>query len=393
MFSQTTDLWNAFKNIKFSESDSNSDSNSDTESNSESHSESNSESDSLKSDSLKSDSLKSDSLKSDSLKSEPNNLDKCSYCSDGTICPEEGRLLCQNCGVDHGPLIDITAEWRYYGSGDNKNRSDPTRCGMPTSDLLPDSIPGTVLLGRGNELYRKLHKWNQMSYKEKSLINDFNEFRDKCLKHNIPVSIIDKTKALYKALRYDDKLYDMKRGTTKKGLMAACTYESCRLKGLNKSPKEIADIFEIKVSKVTNGIKDFKKLMHCKDQEYVNKMRASTPKDFVEFFGKKIGLSDKYIAITLHIAQMADLLGIVPENIPHSMAVGCLYLTIYHYGLDFNKKYVSYQCQISEVTISKTCKKLEPFKKYLLPTNEDDIKTNKSITSVDNIQTIVDTPT
>ena len=41
-----------------------------------------------------------------------------------------------------------------------------------------------------------------------------------------------------------------------------------------------------------------------------------------------------------------------------------------HYDLEFSKKYVANQCHISEVTISKTCKKLEPFKKYLIPNDE-----------------------
>jgi len=297
--------------------------------------------------------------------------EKCANCQVGIILPVEGSLVCQNCGVDNGQVIDYSQEWRYYGLSDNRRRSDPTRCGMPSGDLLPGATLGTILLGRGNELYRRLHRWNQLTYKEKSLITDFNEFRDKCLQNNIPVSVLDKTKALYRALRFDDSLYDMKRGTTKKGLMAACAYESCKNKGISKSPKEISEIFEIKISKVTNGIKDFKKLMHCKDSKYAKNMKATTPKDYIEFYGHKIGLDAEHLKITLYVAYVADLLGIVPENIPHSMAAGCIYLTIVQYGLDFNKKFVAQQCQISEVTISKTCKKLEPFKKYLFPTPEN----------------------
>jgi len=300
--------------------------------------------------------------------------ERCQICDDGIVIPDEGRMICQGCGYDHGQIIDHSQEWRYYGSSDNKRRSDPTRCGMPMNDLLPESLTGTVLLGRGNEIYRKLHKWNQMTYKEKSLITDFNEFRDRCLQNNIPVCVIDKTKALYKALRYDDELYDMKRGTTKKGLMAACIYYSCKEKKISKSPKEISEIFDIKINKVTNGIKDFKKLMYCKDQEYSKNMKASTAKDYIKFYGNKIGLVEKYIEITIYVANVADLLGIVPENIPHSIAIGCIYLTICHYNLEFSKKYIASKCQISEVTISKTCKKLEPFKKYLIPT-EDNLKT------------------
>lgn len=349
-------LWNTFHNVKAAFDNDNSNNNNDDESNSDEENF-----------------TESDRPSINHQVSKPTECDeKCTECLDGSLIQNEGRLVCQNCGVDNGQVIDYTQEWRLYGSGnDGRKRSDPTRCGMSSGDLLPGATLGTILLGRGNELYRRLHKWNQMTYKEKSMITDFNEFRDKCLQNNIPVSVLDKTKALYRALRYDDSLYDMKRGTTKKGLMAACAYESCKNKGISKSPKEISEIFEIKINKVTNGIKDFKKLMHCKDLEYAKNMKATTPKDYIEYYGNKIGMNPDHIKTTLYVSHVADLLGIVPENIPHSMAIGCLYLTIAEYNLEYNKKYLAQQCQISEVTISKTCKKLEPFKKYLFPTPEN----------------------
>ena len=70
------------------------------------------------------------------------------------ICPEchsdtliegaSGQYECTSCGVLSGQVIDSGAEWRFYGSEDNKS-SDPTRCGMPVNELLPESSLGSVV--------------------------------------------------------------------------------------------------------------------------------------------------------------------------------------------------------------------------------------------------------
>ena len=52
-------------------------------------------------------------------------------------------MTCTNnkCGVIYKNILDLGAEWRYYGADDNKS-NDPTRCGMPTNPLLKESSFG-----------------------------------------------------------------------------------------------------------------------------------------------------------------------------------------------------------------------------------------------------------
>ena len=45
--------------------------------------------------------------------------------------------------------ISDNAEWRYYGSNDTKS-TDPTRCGMPTNILLPESSIGSTVNFKNN---------------------------------------------------------------------------------------------------------------------------------------------------------------------------------------------------------------------------------------------------
>ena len=58
-----------------------------------------------------------------------------------------GLLLCNACNNTISNIID-GPEWRYYGSNDTKS-TDPTRCGMPVNELLPESSVGTSISMRG----------------------------------------------------------------------------------------------------------------------------------------------------------------------------------------------------------------------------------------------------
>ena len=64
--------------------------------------------------------------------------DKCELCGSGLSFGEDKFLTCTNlkCGTIYKDTLDQTAEWRYYGSEDNKS-SDPTRCGMPSKPFEP----------------------------------------------------------------------------------------------------------------------------------------------------------------------------------------------------------------------------------------------------------------
>ena len=87
--------------------------------------------------------------------------DYCLNCDSDSICNIKGELICTKCGFFKGINIENTAEWRFYGSEDSKN-SDPNRCGMPTSQLLPEFSMGSVIPFKRNESYgmRKIRNFN-----------------------------------------------------------------------------------------------------------------------------------------------------------------------------------------------------------------------------------------
>jgi transcription initiation factor TFIIB len=289
--------------------------------------------------------------------------DTCYSCGEREFLVEDGCMICQNCGRVNGNEIDYNQEWRYYGNDDNKGRNDPTRCGIPINPLLPDSSLGTIILGNGQQMCRRLHRWNSSNPKERSLIHAYNEINEKTAGANIPVCIVDKAKVVYKTLSSEK----IKRGTTRKGLMAACIYYTLKDKQISRSTQEISTIFSLKQKKMTTGCKYFNEIMYSKNRDYLNQIQPTTTKDFIERFSLKLGISNDFQTLAIHICQLADKLGIITESTPPSIAVGCLYLMIQHFGFNITKKHLSGICEISEVTISKSYKKLLEFKDYLIP--------------------------
>lgn len=277
-----------------------------------------------------------------------------------TIVLDDGNYTCKLCGDLVSRFIDAGAEWRYYGYDDSKG-SDPTRCGLPMNELLPDSSLGSVIGYKNNESYdikmmRKYHMWNSMSYKERSLYNVFDTLTVNAVNHGISKSIIEEAKLLYK------KISEMKisRGENRNGLIASSIYMSCKRNKAPRSAKEIAKVFNLKTTTMTKGCKKFQEIMKMS-------MDSTSPEDFISRFCSKLDMSIEKRDLCKKIVIKSHDLGIVSENTPPSIAAGAIYLCNIVYSWGITKKELSDSCDISQVTISKCYKKLDSYKMILLP--------------------------
>ena len=168
----------------------------------------------------------------------------CQECKSDDIVVTNGEVVCRECGSINDTILDYNAEWRFYGSDDSKY-SDPTRCGLPTNDLLPQSSLGSTIGFRYGESFemrkiRNYHLWNAMPYKERALYNVFESIQIRAINNGIPICIIEEAKNLYK------KISEIKinRGSNRHGIIASCIYKACILQGCPRSAKEISEIFE-----------------------------------------------------------------------------------------------------------------------------------------------------
>ena len=307
---------------------------------------------------------------------EINNLDdevdiKCTDGEECDIISSQGTMVCKKCGKISNKIIEFSAEWRYYGSEDNKS-SDPTRCGLPSNFLLKGSSLGSIISNNGitnadMKKVRKYHIWNAMPYKERSLYNVFDSIFVRSNNHGIPACIIEDAKENYKLL--DEA--QISRGTNRKGLIAACIYIACKKMNVPRSAKEIAKIFSLSVTNMTRGCKQFMHIMNMHKKEKLGNITLSTkPEDFVYRFCSNLNLNNTIQELCMNVTKTADSYSIVSQNTPPSVAAGCIYLVSNHCKLGLTKKDIAQSCGISEVTISKCYKKLSQYKKHLFPKEE-----------------------
>ena len=286
-------------------------------------------------------------------------------CDDmGNHQSDEGQVLCSKCGMIITNILS-NPEWRYYGSNDNKS-GDPTRCGMPVNQLLPESSLGSTISTKYNKDMQKMKKyqsWNGMPYKERSMWKVFTEIARICKENNLLPIISETAKSLYKEV----SSLKISRGKNRHGIIAACVFYACKECKVPRSANEIADYFSIKPSIITKGCKQFNEVMR---KSKSNKMRvldssSITLYDFIDRFCNKLDLSQEDITSIKIICDNSESLQLISENTPPSMAAGCIYLYLKMNNRTIHKKELSDVCKISEVTVNKCYKKLETHKEKL----------------------------
>lgn len=299
----------------------------------------------------------------DNTQSNKCELLECESCGGNQITLDDGNYICK-CGTIVSRFIDTSAEWRFYGNDDNKC-SDPTRCGMATNELLPNSSLGSMigfLKHETHDIYimRKYHMWNSMTYKERSLYNIFDTLTVNAINNGIPKNIIDEAKSLYKQIS-EKKI---SRGDNRSGLIASSIYMSCKNNKVPRSAKEIAKIFNLKTPTMTKGCKKFQEIMKLN-------MESTNAEDFVFRFCSKLNIDKTKREICKLVVQKIEQNEILSDSTPPSLAAGSIYTCNHYYNWGITKKDLSSICEISQVTISKCFKKLSQHIKFLF---EDDMK-------------------
>ena len=313
--------------------------------------------------------LKTNVNDSQDSKPEKKIYDSCSNCKKNNLVEINGELICKECGNINCGIIDANPEWRYYGNEDSKY-SDPTRVGMPTNILLPQSSLGSTISFKYGESYdmrkiRRYHSWTAMPYKERSLYNVFDKIKIVANNNGIPTCIIEEAQNLYKRVS-DVRIH---RGSNRKGIIAACIYKACIIQESPRSAKEIAVIFEINISHMTKGCKKFDEIinMNVCDNNHFKTNIATKSKDFVQRFCSKLNIGNNIYKICNIVCEKAETYNLVSKCIPPSIAAGSIYLVCNLLNIEISKRDIAKICNISEVTISKCYKNLYKYHEYLFP--------------------------
>ena len=309
--------------------------------------------------------IKKDSKKEE--KKDPTDNHICNYCKteEGMVKGDLG-YMCMSCGYIGDKIIELGAEWRYYGVNDTRGYN-PTRTGNIINPLLPKSSMGTFIGGNRYSNIQRLHTWSSMPSNERSLWIIYKKINRLLQNSDIANKIIDESKYYYKMItENDNKLKGiLTRGSIRQGLIAACIYVSCKNNGVPKHSKEIATLCNIDENLVTKGLKKFVEIEKRKKLNINN--TQTKPKEFVLIYCNKLNLPRDIRKLCLIVCERVIKLGILKNNTPPSIASGVVYLIINRLNLmsKITKVKLIDIIKISEVTLNKTYKKLGKYDKIL----------------------------
>jgi len=302
----------------------------------------------------------------------------CHLCSYVLMIMEDGFPTCSNpaCGIIYRNTLDYSPEWRFYGA-DDKNSSDPTRCGNPINPLLVESSYGCKVLCNNKSSYemktiRKWTEWQSMPHKEKSLYDEFQYITIMAQNAGIPKIFIDDAMAKHKEIS-EQKMF---RGMNRDGIKAASIYISCRLNGCPRTAHEIAEIFKLDKTSATNGCTMAVNIMNNIERnnatnDVTNRKNmdlcSTTPSSFIDRYCSRLNINSELTLLAKFLARKIEDGRLICDNVPHAIAAGIVYFICQLCQLSISKTDIKNICGVSEVTINKCYKKMELMKHTLIP--------------------------
>jgi transcription initiation factor TFIIB len=301
--------------------------------------------------------------------------ENCEVCSSDVVLTDDGFLTCKNpaCSILYkDESLDQSAEWRYYGADDNQN-NDPTRCGMPVNPLLKESSYGCKVMCEGGSYsqdmmkIRRYTEWQSMPYREKAQYDMFQKITTLAQNKGISKMIIDE------ALRVHKRISEHKtfRSLNRDGVVGASIYIACKIHNCPRTPKEIANIFNLDNTSATKGCKNAVSIINELESNLDNSEKTNfcktKPEAFIERYCSRLSINDELTKLCQFIAVMIEKQNLIPENTPHSIASGIIYFVACMCRLPITKKDVNRISDMSEVTINKCYKKLYDMRERLIP--------------------------
>lgn len=301
----------------------------------------------------------------------------CVVCNDTDTFESEDVVACTTCGTIVERPIDMSAEYRFFGS-DDRTGGDPCRVGAPTDPRFADSSLGTIILGYGSGGHstarsammriKRFHTWNMFPYKKRSLLAVFEQMTLAATNHGLDQRVLEIAKDLYVQLvEHCDR-----RGLSRASVVASCIYSALKMIGQPRKPKEVADIFHLQNAQFTKAFKHFQCVLAMAKQKGQISATTITPSelhttrasDYITHPLSKLAIArsnyDGIRAIAMRIAEEVERLELSRENMPPSLASGCLAWCLPRLGYEtITTQEIAKACEVSEGTLVKCLRRLE----------------------------------
>jgi len=323
--------------------------------------------------------------------SENNVQTKCPSCFSNDFIEDfsSGFIVC-NCGQVISNMLDYRSETKL----DDDGKVDNVRCNKITNPLLPSSSLGTRLPYNLKGNLQKLQTWSAMPYRERSLFRDFCKINDCCQKINLKKNIQDDANILYskaKSSKYKEGSnkgkFIITRGKNNRGIQAGSICIACKK---NKTPfiaKEICALFNLTIKELNNGVKTIINLL--KDTDINETYTAINSELYIKKYCQMNDIKNDLMQEAIKIAKNINRLNIATEHNQFSIAATSMLIMAENNNIStLTKKKLRTMFGVSEVTISKTYKKIEKIKTVLADDKEIDkllLKIKEKQQSTENI--------
>lgn len=290
---------------------------------------------------------------------------RCPYHPDASLIEDHaaGDMICPQCGLVVGDrVIDVGSEWRTFSN--EKSATDRSRVGAAEDPFLEgrdlttyigamSTKPGTA--GPSNSF----SKWQKggMSAADRSLTTASREISNMVSKLNLPKSIEDRCKMLYKEVHEQKQL----KGRANDAVAAACLFISCRQEEVPRSFKEICAVS--RHSKKEIG-RCYKLIRLVTDQAAVP---AASTSDFMSRFCTNLQLPAYVQKAASHIAEKAVQKDLAPGRVYLSVAAAAIYMASQASEVKKTQKEVGDIVGVADSTIRQSYRLLYPAREELFP--------------------------
>ena len=281
---------------------------------------------------------------------EDRNSDLCPECNGNILSiREKGETVCCQCGlIIYEREIDIShAGVRVCNKGGTPNIMN---VGTPVSPLIPDLRLYTFIDKKrvhNFELKRAVKRDTHYPWESRNLMIATNELRRISHNLNLPFYIRENALNLYK------KTFRLKmlRGRTIIGMIAACIYYSCKMRGLPRTFQEILDESPVDKKMVKICYKTLITRLNLK-------VPNANPISLIPRFIADLGLTIDIERAAIKLLQSNLEKNSVSGKDPKGFCAGAIYFASKIRHLSISQKEIAQKVGVSEVTLRSRYKEL-----------------------------------
>ncbi len=263
---------------------------------------------------------------------------------------EAGEEVCGECGLVLSNIVEEGAEWRAFEISERgRGRAEITT--KTTFDAKTSTRFNAYKDGRGKllnieaaERMKRLQKVDNISKlnnsKDRNLAIALSLLSRISSSLHLPESVISNTALLYrKAL---DK--DLIKGRSIDSTVAACIYACCRMSGVPRSMKMIADASQ-------RDLKEVSRIYRLIFSEMELKMPTNRAELYIPGIVSKLGLGIDVEHLAVGILREARRLRVTLGKDPEGLAGTAVYIAVLSVGETRTQKAIAEAAGTSEVTL------------------------------------------